>query len=245
MGEPTPLQDLMVNDRYWLGRARGMVDEAVKARDVAAGRLVTGVGWLWAVYTGAALVGVALANRSLDGWRLGLLVVPAVLLVVAYGLAVWALWPVAVAFDPRVVEEIQAAHLHAARVKQRRIWLAGMIAGVGAVAVVAALLTTATAPATSADARVAAVVQSRPGRGLVVLVGGRIPTAAGQPVTVTVIPERGSPISTVTVAGSSGRVEAQARLAGSVGSGGRVRVSWEDGGQDWTVTTPVTSAAAP
>jgi hypothetical protein len=153
MGEPTPLQDLMVNDRYWLGRARGMVDLAVKARDEAAGRLVTGVGWLWTVYTGAALVGVALADRSLAGWRLGLLVMPGVLLVVSYGLAMWALWPVAVAFDPRVVQEIQAAHLHAGEVKRRRVWLAGVTAAVGAVAVVAAILATATAPATSAGGR--------------------------------------------------------------------------------------------
>jgi hypothetical protein len=146
MGEPTPLQDLMVNDRYWLSRARGMVDQAVKARDEAAGRLVTGVGWLWTVYTGAALVGVALADRALEGWRLGLLMVPGVLLVVAYGLAMWALWPVAVAFDPRVIEDIKAAHVHAAEVKRRRVWLAGVTAGIGAVAVLAAILVTATAP---------------------------------------------------------------------------------------------------
>ena len=135
----------MVNDRYWLARGRGMIDQAVKARDDAAAHLVTGVGWLWTVYTGAALIGVALADRSLEGWRLGLLALPGVLLVVAYGLAVWALWPVAVVFDPRVVEEIQAAHLHAAEVKRRRVGLAGVTAALGAVALVAAVLATATA----------------------------------------------------------------------------------------------------
>jgi hypothetical protein len=245
MGEPTPLQDLMVNDRYWLARARGMVDQAVKARDEAAGRLVTGVGWLWTVYTGAALVGVALANRSLDGWRVGLLVLPGVLLVVAYGLAVWALWPVAIAFDPRVVEEIQAAHLHAATVKRRRVWLAGVTAGVGAVAVVAAVFATATAPATPAEPRVAAIVQSRPGGGVVVLVGGVVPLAAGQPVTVTVTSERGSSVVMVTTADPTGRVQVQAPLADSVGSGSRVRLAWTDGKQQWTLTLPVTLAPSP
>jgi hypothetical protein len=245
MGEPTPLQDLMVNDRYWLARARGMLDQAVRSRDEAASRLVVAVGWLWTVYTGAALVGVAVADRQVAGWRVAVLAAPGVLLVSAYGLGLWALWPVAVAFDPRVIEEIQAAHLHAAEVKQRRVWLAGVTAGVGAVSVVAAVLATATAPATTTDPRMAAVAQLRPDGGAMVLVSGKIPAAAGQAVSVTVTPERGRAVAMVTTADPSGRIQLEAVLAGSMGPEGRARVAWADGKQGWALTVPVTLPSSP
>src|SRR6266545_3372917 len=96
MAEPTPLQDLLVNDRYWLGRARGMLDQSIRGRDEAAARLTSGVGWLWTVYTGATLVSVALGKEPLPGWVLGVLVAPALLLVAAYTLATWAALPVVV-----------------------------------------------------------------------------------------------------------------------------------------------------
>jgi hypothetical protein len=242
VAEPTPLQDLVVNDRYWPGRARGMVDQA---RDDTAARLVAGVGWLWTVYTGAALVGVALANRPVAGWRVAVLGLPGVVLVAAYGLGVWALWPVAVGFDPRVVQEIQAAHAHAAAVKRRRVRLAGVTAGVGAAGVVAAILATATIPAAPAGPQIAAVAEPRPGGGVVVLVGGVLPGAAGRAVTVTVTPEHGSPVMMLEVADTSGRVEVGVPLAGSVGAGDRVRVAWADGKQAWTLTLPVTPAPSP
>jgi hypothetical protein len=91
----------------WLGRARSMLDQSIRGRDEAAARLTNGIGWLWTVYTGAALAGVVLLDRPLPGRTVGVLVAPALLLVVAYTLATWAALPVEVGLDPRVVEEIR------------------------------------------------------------------------------------------------------------------------------------------
>src|SRR6266536_3036291 len=103
VAEPTPLEDLVVNDRYWLGRGREMVTASIRGRDEAAGRLGTAVGWFWTVYTTAALVGVALTDRLPTAVAL-LLGLPAVLLVAAYALVVWAHTPIGTSFDPRVPE---------------------------------------------------------------------------------------------------------------------------------------------
>jgi hypothetical protein len=243
MGEPTPLADLVVNDRYWLGRARGMLDQAIRGRDEAAGRLTSGVGWLWTVYTGAALLGVALGDRPLPGWAVGMLVAPAVLLVATYGLATWATLPVAVAFDPRVVQEIQQVHVHAARIKQRRLRLAGLAAGLAAVAVLAAVAATATVRAGPPGPSLAAVVDRQPGGGRVVLISGRV--APGAPVTLTVIAAQGGgPLARLAVADTAGAVQA-AIPATPGGRGYRVQAAWQDGQQRWTLTIPAADPIVP
>jgi hypothetical protein len=244
MGEPTPLADLVVNDRYWLGRARGMLDQAVRGRDEAAGRLAAGVGWLWTVYTGAALVGSALRAQPLPGWAVGLLVAPALLLVGAYALAVWAMLPVEVAFDPRVVEQIRQAHVHASGVKRQRLGWAGVAAGLGALAVVAAVVATATVRSSPAGPSLAAVVDRQPAGEAVVLVTGRMPPGAA--VTVTAAPTQGGagPVVRLLVADPAGQVHAELPVSPG-GRGYRVQAAWPDRGQQWTLTTPATDPTPP
>src|SRR5512132_1260843 len=238
MAEPTPLGDLLVSDRYWLGRARGMLDQSIRGRDEAAARLTSGVGWLWTIYTGAALVGVALGKQSLPSWVVGLLVAPALLLVAAYALATWASLPVEVAFDPRVIEEIRDVHVHASGVKQQRLWWAGAAAGLGALAVVAAVVATATVRAGPSGSSLAAVVNRQPDGRRVVLVEGRV--APGAPVTVTVSADRsGRPVARLLVADEAGEFHAGIPI-NSVGQGYQVQAAWPDRQRRWTVTIPAT-----
>jgi hypothetical protein len=244
MGEPTPLQDLVVNDRYWLGRARGMLDQAIRGRDEAAAKLASGVGWLWTVYTGAALVGVALRNQPLPAWAVGVLVAPALLLVAAYGLAVWAMLPIEVAFDPRVVQQIQQAHVHASGIKHQRLWRAGAAAGLGALAVVTAVVVTATVHAGPPEPSLAAVVDRQPA-GRAVLVTGRVPP--GAPVTVTIIPTQpgdAGRVARLLVADPTGQVHDEVPVPPG-GRGYRVQAAWSDRGQQWTLTTPATDPTSP
>jgi hypothetical protein len=244
MGEPIPLHDLMVNDRYWLGRARGMLDQSIRGRDEAAGRLASAVGWLWTVYTGAVLVGVALRGQILPGWAVGMLVAPALLLVAAYGLAVWAGLPLDVAFDPRVVEEVQQVHEQATREKQRRLRLAGMAAALGALAVLAAVAVTAIVRAGPAGPSLTAVVDRPPNSRPMVLVTGRMP--AGTPVTVTVTATHGgvAPVIRLLVADPAGLVHAELPVPPG-GRAYRVQAAWPDRHQHWTLTIPATDPAPP
>jgi hypothetical protein len=244
MGEPTPLADLVVNDRYWLGRARGMLDQAIRGRDDAAAKLASGVGWLWTVYTGAALVGVALRTQPLPDWAAGVLVAPALLLVAAYGLAVRAMLPIEVAFDPRVVQQIQAVHAHASEVKQRRLRLAGLVAGLGAVAVVAAVVVTATVRAAPSGWELAAVVDRQSSGQAVVLVTAQMPPNSA--VTVTVTPTEGGAarVARLVVAEPTGQVHAELPVSPG-GPGYRVQAAWSDRAQQWTLTTSATDPTPP
>jgi hypothetical protein len=244
MGEPTPLADLVVNDRYWLGRARGMLDQAIRGRDDAAVRLAAGVGWLWTVYTGAALVGVALPNQALPGWAVGVLVAPALLLVVAYALAVRATLPVEVRFDPRVIQQIQRAHVHASEVKQERLRLAGLAAGLGALAVVTAVVATAIVRVSPSGPSVAAVVDRQIAGQTVVLVTAQVPPGAAVMVTVTPTQGGAGRVARLLVADPAGQVHAEFRLPPG-GPGYRVQAVWSDRGLQWDLTTPATDPAPP
>jgi hypothetical protein len=243
MAEPTPLQDLVVNDRYWLGRARGMLDQSIRGRDEAAGRLTSAVGWLWTVYTGAALVGVALRNQPLPNWAVGVLVAPALLLVAAYGLGVWAGLPLDVAFDPRVVEEIQSVHEEATKKKQHRLRLAGVAAGLGALAVVAAVVVTATARSSPSGPSLAAALHQQPDGRRIVLVEGRFSPATAVTLTVTDAQGRGRSVAQLATADKAGLVRTSIPVS-SEGQKLRVHAAWTDRTQRWTLTVPAADPTA-
>jgi hypothetical protein len=240
MGEPTPLQDLVVNDRYWLARARGMLDQAIRGRDDAAARLAAGVGWLWTVYTGAALVGAALRTQPLPAWAVGVLVAPALLLVAAYGLAVWAMLPIGVAFDPRVVQQIQQAHMRASAVKQQRLRLAGLATGVGALAVVAAVVVTTTVRAGPSGPSLAAMVDRQSAGQVMVLVTAQVPPGATVTVTVTPTQPGGAGrVARLLVADPTGHIHAELPVPPG-GRGYRAQAAWSYRGQQWILTTVAT-----
>jgi hypothetical protein len=124
-----------------------MVEGAVDRPDAAAVRLTSAIAWFWSVYSGAALVGVALGQRQYAALQAIALSCPAVLLVVAYGAALWATLPVNVSFDPRSPVEVQAAHEFISRAKHARLTVAVVFTFLAAVGVALALVVVATSSA--------------------------------------------------------------------------------------------------
>jgi hypothetical protein len=237
MGDPAPLEDLVVNDRYWLTRAREMVTASIRGRDEAAGRLATAIGWFWTVYTAAALVGVAVADRAFSAWLAAFLALPATLLVFAYAMTVWAMAPIGTTFDPRVPDEIALAHAGASRAKQRRLALATGLTLAAAVAVAAAVTVTATTrpePSPSLHATRAAGASE-------ILIRGRF--TPGQAVTLSVAPKAGkaSPVKLLDVAGRDGVV--RVTVPAPPADGYEVAAAWDDAAGRWTLTRTVAAGA--
>jgi hypothetical protein len=240
VADPTPLEDLVVNDRYWLARAREMVTVSIRARDEAAGRLATAIGWFWTVYTAAALVGVSLTGGSLPRLLGGLLALPVFLLVLAYALVVWAMTPIGTTFDPRVPEEIAAAHSRGSRTKQRRLAVATGVTLAAALAVAAAVAAAATIRAeTSPSLHATRSTGERPAQD-VVLVRGRFPP--GQAVTLVVTPQagKGSPVKQLEIAGQDGVVRVSIPVP--AGGGYDVAASWTDASGRWSLSRTVSAA---
>ncbi|MDA0161325.1 hypothetical protein OM076_13690 [Solirubrobacter ginsenosidimutans] len=173
MSEPTPLEDLVVNDRYWLGRGRELTTGSLTFRESAATALTGAVGWFWTVYTVAALVGVALADRDVGLAAGAALAAPALLLLIAYLTATWAALPVDIAFDPRDPLEIRAAHIGAVRALSRRLRITVGLLIVSAVAVAIAVTVTATMSPVTLGTFAARVDNTN-----TILIGGRFPPNA-------------------------------------------------------------------
>lgn len=129
------VSDVMVGDQFWLHRAQTMVEGSVDRPDAAAGRLTSAVAWFWSVYAGATVVGVAAGEREYSTFKAVVLASPAVLLVVAYGAALWATLPTRVAFDPRSPAEVQAAHEYISKQKHVRLTIALVLTLVAATGV--------------------------------------------------------------------------------------------------------------
>lgn len=240
MAESTPLEDLVVNDRYWLGRAREMVTASVRGRDEAGRRLATAIGWFWTVYTSAALVGVALANRALPAWLAWLLALPALLLVAAYALVIWALNPIRASFDPRVPEEIALAHTQASEAKKRRLAAATACTLTAALAVAVAVAATAvTKPERTPSLRAA---YSARGDGMsVILVRGQF--TPGQEVTITVTPgmvagAKPQPIQLLQVASQGGSLGATIPIP--IARSYSLTAAWNDRTGRWELTRTIT-----
>jgi hypothetical protein len=131
----------MIDDRYWLSRARTLVDNAVTSREEAAGKLVTGVGWFWTVYSTVAIVGTAIARMAFPWWVATVLALPAVFLMIAYLLALWVMIPYEGSFDPSSPDEIEEVYEKVVDLKRRRLKLAVFALIVASVFVVGAILT--------------------------------------------------------------------------------------------------------
>ena len=142
MAQPT-LDDVLINDFYWLARARAMVDSAITSREEAATKLVTGVGWFWTVYSTVAIVGTAIAEADFAWWVAITLALPALFLMAAYLLGLLVMIPFDGRFDPRSPTEIEQAYRAAVELKRRRLRIAVIALIVAAVSVVAAVLAAA------------------------------------------------------------------------------------------------------
>jgi len=137
------LDEVMVNDLFWFSRAREMIERAVTAREEAASRLVTGVGWFWTVYSSVAIVGVAITEQDLS-LPVGIfLAAPAILLMFTYLLALRVLLPFDGEFERKSPDSIESAYQAALDLKRARLRIAVVAASISAVSVGAAVFVTA------------------------------------------------------------------------------------------------------
>jgi hypothetical protein len=188
MAEPTPLEDLAVNRRFWLGLGRKLTEENATRRDTAADKLITAITWFWTVYTAAAVVGVALSDRDLSGLTGFFIALPAVLLVAAYVAAVWVHIPVNRKIDARIPEEVDQFHAYMTGEKRKRLGWATTITGLAALSLVGAVIATAASdPKGEIVFKAEHVLQ---GTNSIVLISGRF--EADQAVTATVTPGKGA-----------------------------------------------------
>jgi len=138
MGEPD-YDEFVAGETFWLQRGREMIVASLERRDAAARQLMNTLAWLWAAYTGAAVVSTALADTALSATSAVIVSIPSVALVVAYLLATWASMPVVVEFDPRVPMSIEAEHARAVGIKSRRLICASIATAIAGIAVAASV----------------------------------------------------------------------------------------------------------
>lgn len=158
MNSPAPLEDLVVNDRFWLRYASRSIEGAAEARIATADKLVAASGWFWTVYTGVAIVGVAFASRDLSASRAIWIFLPVPLLAATYLMSVYAAAAIEGTFDPRVPSEVSEAYVRASGKRRGRIERAGAMLAVAAVSVVVAGVAAATSPPDMASAAALQVI---------------------------------------------------------------------------------------
>jgi hypothetical protein len=133
----------MVDDNYWLAKAKALVDASATSRQEQADKLVDGVKWLWTAYTASAIVGFAFTDKDYPWWAFVVIALPSAILPIAYASAVWVRNPVPIDFDERSPPEIKRAYDGGVSKKVHRLRVALVLAGLGTVAVIFALLTAA------------------------------------------------------------------------------------------------------
>ena len=119
------------------------------APDRRAEQLINGIAWFWTVYSAAALVVLTTRAPLLPLVVSMMIALPTVLLIVAYYVASLVRAPIRIEFDPRVPTEIEAAHRHAVRPKNRALTVAEGVTGLAVACVVVGILlalTTAVPP---------------------------------------------------------------------------------------------------
>jgi hypothetical protein len=168
---------------FWLSLGSKMIGGRFTRIDAAAEKLVAAVAWFWTAYTASALVGISLAGRELEVWRLVLAALPSVVLIAAYLTATNALMPIFLEFDPRAPDDIRSAHDTIQAKKEDRLRAAKGITAVGAALVAVAIVVVASAPAAEADSFSARLESQTDGSGQIQF-AGRI--GQGGPIGVTV-----------------------------------------------------------
>jgi len=234
--EIRPLSDLIVGDRYWLGRAQTMIESGVTARDAAAGRLMTAIAWFWTAYTAAALVTSSLPGRDFTTTTAVLVALPAVLLIIAYLLSLWATLPISFSFDPRIPHDVEAAHNAVVRRKRSRLAAASGATVVAALAVASTLIVTATARNTvrqSLDAIITGDGQSR-----VAVITGTFPGA--HDVLLQLTSPGLAPIRFLRQTTSAGSLDISVPVQG--GTRYVVNAKWTANGVQFTMKRTIESA---
>jgi hypothetical protein len=137
--DPQSEEITLVDDTFWLQQAADMVLANSQLRTDAAKQLMTALGWLWTVYTGAAVLGAIGARAELSasvGW---IIATPSFLILVAYAAAVFAFMPLSVSFDPRDPEQVRLTYSDATRRGWRRLQVALSLCGLAAASIALAI----------------------------------------------------------------------------------------------------------
>jgi hypothetical protein len=137
-----PDEPKIIDAQFWTDWLARYVADAISRREAAAGRLVTGVGFFWSVYTATALVGVSLARHAtLSQWQVWIILAPIGSLSFSYLFALWSLNPVVGAIQPTDVAARKLWHTILAR-KLLRLRIASglLLASVGLIMAAAYLV---------------------------------------------------------------------------------------------------------
>jgi hypothetical protein len=139
MPDERALSELMVNDRFWLEQGRELVKATLTKPEAAAAELQKGIAWLWTIYSASALVAGTLMRISPGPFLIALLVLPTVLLILAFIVVSRVQTPVLVEFDARIPAEIAAMLSRAAARKHTLLSLGYGIVAAAAVATAVAI----------------------------------------------------------------------------------------------------------
>jgi hypothetical protein len=141
----------VVGPSFWLQRGIELRSGAVASRIATAKSLTAGIAWFWSAYTAVAVVGVSISTRQFTLVQSFWLAIPAVLLVAAYGAALWSQSHVAVEFMPNSPSSVERAHNEIAhKLKWRLIYAAALTALAVASVAVAIVVTAVSTPAETA-----------------------------------------------------------------------------------------------
>jgi hypothetical protein len=229
-----PVEPKLVDGRFWLEYGRTLVETSRTQLEVAAKTLTTAVGWYWAAYSAAAVVGVAVAGESwTEGFGL-LVATPIAVLFVAYSAATYATMPVQTTIIYEQPNSISTAHDRIIEVRRRRVIAALALTAVAAGLTVVAIV--GFAQRSVSDRPQLEVDAVKTTDGVHVVVDGEV----AAPATVTVTPKDGTAIaSRVTPDGGRIRVDVIVPDAESYS----VEMSWAD--NDETQLTATRSVEAP
>lgn len=131
-----------INDSYWFEFSKKLMDESIKLRDTAAGKLQTLVIWLWGIYTAYAAIGFGLTDKKVDILYVILIAAASAFLIAVYWGTIWIQMPAwTEGFDPRSPTEIADLHGDIIKIKDRRTKITLFLSIVAAISVSIALIT--------------------------------------------------------------------------------------------------------
>lgn len=227
----------IVDDYYWLGRAGKLIQDAIEIKKSTADRLVSAVAWLASTFVLFATTLFATKVANPNPLVLGVCSATAVVVIVAYLLAVYAAAPTYLEFDPRVPAQIEQAQARMAATARSRIRIATAATVVAAVGVIASMVVIVGGHSSAASVpQLRAVLDS--GGQPTVVIAGKAPEITGN-VVVAVIPEDGPTKSVPAKVDDQGDFAAAVPVAAAPSY--RVRVSWtNDDGAVITIESAVT-----
>jgi hypothetical protein len=115
----------IVDDTYWLGYAKTLVDSAGTRLNEAAGKISTLTATFWGLYTTAFIIGTTIKKLDEPWYIIILLVLPIPLLIASYLLALWVQMPrfSSKAIDPRIPADVEAFYNSNMKVKKGRLYI--------------------------------------------------------------------------------------------------------------------------